>query len=554
MDFQKLFGKSPTLLSQLFEILDQQVALFDHEGTVLSWSPLAEKITGFSSFEATKSDFLQTHGHLADGYLHLIKRDGTLIRVRAFPLSKEGKECCQVVFFKPVKEGRQEWCSDLFKQTMLYTAILQSMKEGVITIDEEFLITSFSKRSELITGYTSDQVMGRPCHEIIGSHLCHTNCPAKKALKTRTHTDTLLADVSCASGKPCHISETAVPLESDSGELMGTLLFIEDRSEQIMMHGNPNDFMGIIGRSASMGRIFQILRQVSPTDVTVLITGESGTGKEMIARALHRLSPRKHKHFQAINCAALPLPLLESELFGHVKGAFTGATRDRAGNIETAEGGTLFLDEIGELPMETQSKLLRFLQEYEYQRVGDSKIRKADVRIIAATNRNLRQEIAEGNFREDLYYRIRVIPIEIPPLRERAEDILLLAVSLLGSLGEKRGRPNLKFSQEAMELLMAYQWPGNVRELINTIEYTLAMAPNTTIQTSDLPRELRETADGYPALRLPQARMDTFKEETERDQILRVLQETDGNKAKAARLLNMHRVTLYRKLKRYGLA
>ncbi|MBU1535890.1 sigma 54-interacting transcriptional regulator, partial [Myxococcota bacterium] len=488
------------------------------------------------------------------GYFHLIREDGTVLRVKAFPLNNpDSTPHLYIILFKKTEVQKQEWCSDLLKQTMLYTAILQSMREGVVTIDPDFRITSFSRRSEHITGFSSNDVMGKFCFDILGSPLCHNSCVAKKSMETKRETDAIPTDISLRTGKMCHITEMAVPLQNEVDEIMGTLLFIEDRSAQVLLEGNPNDFLGIIGRSAPMRHIFQIIKQVSPTDVTVLITGESGTGKEMIARAIHTLSRRKNGPFQAINCAALPLPLLESELFGHVKGAFTGATRDRPGNIETAEGGTLFLDEIGEIPLETQSKLLRFLQEYEYQRVGDSNIRVADVRIIAATNRDLKQEIIDGNFREDLYYRIRVIPVEIPSLRDRSEDILLLAVSLLESLAKKRGRPGLKISPDAIEQFMAYRWPGNVRELINTLEYAIAMAPSQTIQLSDLPRELRETAAGYPAHSFnPQLLLDQ-RGESEIELIRRVLSETAGNKAKAARLLNMHRVTLYRKMQRYGI-
>jgi PAS domain S-box-containing protein len=552
MELNTLFSHYPNMLEDFIHLMGGMISALDASGKVVFWSPLATEVSGYTEKEAKKTGFLSSKGEIKDEYLQLFKKDGTLIKVKAYPL-KTDNSLLWIILFKKSEVVKKEWCSDLFKQTMLYTGILQSMKEGVITIDSQFRITSFSKKSELITGYKSGHVLNQHCYDIIGSSLCKTNCPAKKCMETENQTDPHIADITCNTGKGCHISETAVPLKNDSQEIMGTLLFIEDRTAQVLLEGNPHDFMGIIGRSYPMRRIFQILKQVGPTDVTVLITGESGTGKEMIARAIHTLSRRKHKSFHAINCAALPLPLLESELFGHIKGAFTGATRDRAGNIETAQGGTLFLDEIGELPIETQSKLLRFLQEFEYQRVGSSKIRKADVRIIAATNRHLKQEIAAGNFREDLYYRIRVIPVEVPPLRERSEDIMLLAVSLLSSMAEKRGRPDLKFSSDAMELFLAYQWPGNVRELMNTLEYAIAMAPESTIQRGDLPKELRETVDGYPAISFkPNIPMNNSGE-SEREVISHILRETGGNKAKAARLLNIHRVTLYRKMKRYGL-
>ncbi len=554
MDLNTFLSSSPHLFDQIVSVLGELTAAVSAAGDAVFWSPVATQVTGYSEAEALTPGFLASRGHIEDGYYHLLKEDGTVIRVRAFPLeSPDGGPLLHMVLFRKTEVVRQEWCSDLLRQTMLYTAILQSMREGVLTIDPEFRITSFSRRSELITGYSSADVMGRYCHQVIGSPLCQNACVARRCEGSGKATEAVPTDVSLRNGKVCHITEMAVPLTNELDELLGTLLFIEDRSTQLFLEGSPNDFLGIIGRSAPMRNVFQIIRQVAPTEVTVLVTGESGTGKEMIARAIHTLSRRKNGPFQAINCAALPLPLLESELFGHVKGAFTGATRDRPGNIETAEGGTLFLDEIGEIPLETQSKLLRFLQEYEYQRVGDSTIRVADVRIIAATNRDLKQEIVVGNFREDLYYRIRVIPVEVPSLRDRSEDILLLAVSLLESLGKKRGRPGLRFAPDTMELLMAYRWPGNVRELINTLEYSLAMAPTETIQPADLPREVRETEAGYPAISFNPHLLLDHRGEGEEEHIRRVLDETGWNKAKAARLLKMHRVTLYRKMERYGI-
>jgi DNA-binding NtrC family response regulator len=347
-------------------------------------------------------------------------------------------------------------------------------------------------------------------------------------------------------------------------------------------------FEGIIGKSRPMTRLFQLLETVAPTNSTILITGETGTGKEVVARAIHHNGPRRMHRFVALNCSAIPETLLEAELFGHVRGAFTGAVGNRTGRFEQAHRGTLFLDEVGTMSGALQMKLLRALQEREFERIGDSHTTKVDVRVIAATNSDLGRMVADGHFREDLFYRLNVIPVELPPLRERKEDIPLLVQHFLGKFAGQAGprsdggarsdagprseggarseggtrldvaqvfRPAITVSQEAMRRLMSYPWPGNVRQLENAVERALAFSGGRAqIDVGDLPADIQQAQE--PALAAPVALpesgvdLDAYIATIERELIERSLERTNGNKGKAARLLNLKRTTLVEKLRR----
>jgi DNA-binding NtrC family response regulator len=314
-------------------------------------------------------------------------------------------------------------------------------------------------------------------------------------------------------------------------------------------------FEGIVGKSRAMARLFQLLETVAPTNSTILITGETGTGKEVVSRAIHHNSPRRQHRFVALNCSAIPETLLEAELFGHVRGAFTGAVGNRQGRLEQAHKGTLFLDEVGTMSPALQMKLLRVLQEREFERVGDSHTTKVDVRIIAATNSDLGRMVADGQFREDLFYRLNVIPVQLPPLRERKEDIPLLVQHFLEKFRTDRLSATPTFSQEAMRCLMAYHWPGNVRQLDNTVERAVAFSGGRAqIDVHDLPIEIQQAQEPAlsSAVTLPEdgVDLDAFMANIERELIQRSLERTGGNKGQAARLLNLKRTTLVEKLKR----
>ena len=310
-------------------------------------------------------------------------------------------------------------------------------------------------------------------------------------------------------------------------------------------------FEGLIGRSPAMRNLFQLLETVSASPSTILVTGETGTGKEIVARAIHHNSPRRAQRFVALNCGAIPETLLEAELFGHVRGAFTGAIGTRAGRLEQANKGTLFLDEVGTMSHAMQMKLLRVLQEREFERIGDTHTIKVDVRVIAATNSDLQKMVASGTFREDLFYRLNIIPIHLPPLRERREDIPLLIQHFL----QKFSGADLTVSQQAMRCFMSYSWPGNVRQLENAIERAVALSGGRTqIETADLTTDIQQATQAVaaPELNLPDTGidLDSYVSRIEHALIRRALEKTGGNKGRASKLLNLKRTTLVEKLKR----
>jgi DNA-binding NtrC family response regulator len=315
-------------------------------------------------------------------------------------------------------------------------------------------------------------------------------------------------------------------------------------------------FEGIVGRSRSMRDLFHLLETVAATASTILITGETGTGKEVVARAIHHNSPRRGQRFVALNCSAIPETLLEAELFGHVRGAFTGAIGTRQGRLEQAHRGTLFLDEVGTMSMALQMKLLRVLQQREFERVGDASTIKVDVRVIAATNADLARMVADGSFREDLFYRLNVIPVRLPPLRDRKEDIPLLVQHFLQKYCAEAERASMTVSQSAMRAMMAYVWPGNIRQLENAVERAVALSGGRAqVEVSDLPPEIQQASEPSPAvagLPFPEEGLDfeRFIGDIEREMIRRSLERTNGNKGAAARLLNLKRTTLVEKLKR----
>jgi transcriptional regulator with PAS, ATPase and Fis domain len=332
---------------------------------------------------------------------------------------------------------------------------------------------------------------------------------------------------------------SAAPLEH-GGERLAVIM-LEDITELDTLRRRlkaEQSFAGIIGRDASMNELFETIRDVAEVDVPVLILGESGTGKELVAAAIHNEGHRVNKPFVPVNCGALPEGLLESELFGHVKGSFTGALRDKKGRFELADGGTLFLDEVADLPKVLQSKLLRVLQEGAFERVGDEKTIKVDVRIISAANRDLKREVKRGNFRDDLYYRINVVPIYMPPLRERKNDIPLLVDHFLNEAAQRYNRPLPVISPKAIAAMMDYRWPGNVRELQNAIQFAIVKCNGSEILPQDLPLELKDLVGLTPS-RGPSKKLDI-------DRVVSALKQTGGNKAKAARLLGVGRATLYR--------
>lgn len=433
-------------------------------------------------------------------------------------------------------------------------AALNSMGEAVLILGRDGHILYFSTRAEELTGMNASEVIGHSFVEIFQGSLCDINeYAAHSGISDHEDYNFLLPD-----GRSLAIHRTIRPILGTQNEPLGTVVTFHIptslparcKMQAPTQTGKGSSLDPFIGRSAAVRKIVDTIRRVAASEATILILGESGTGKELVARSIHEASRRRTRSLIAVNCAAIPQDLLESELFGHVRGAFSGATRDRRGSVEVAQGGTLFLDEIGDLPMSMQAKLLRLLQERTYQRVGDSTPKSADVRILAATNVDLDQAIAQGRFRQDLYFRLCVIPIHIPPLRSRREDIAPLAAFLLARRSVASGRLPMHFSPAAMRLLEEARWEGNVRQLINTIDYAIALCESSIVDPRNLPEDLHSPKNWAPEERRTRYQSDG-RGDNEASLILNTLIAHGYHRQRTAEALGMDRATLYRKMRDY---
>jgi len=437
-------------------------------------------------------------------------------------------------------------------------AIINSIGDGVFTVGMDRRIRSFSHRLEEMTGWKEGDLLGRRYSEILSVPSSEAD-PPPVDLHSELNLDIEIRD---KRYKILTAREESVPvllstnLMKDPGnnEVVGVMGVVRDLRELEGLKRELEDrysFANIIGTGPRMEEIFELIERISDTNTNVLIEGESGTGKELVARAIHFHSPRKEKPFLKINCAALPDPLLESELFGYEKGAFTGASRRKPGKFKLADGGTVFLDEVGETSPAFQAKLLRVVQDLEFEPLGGTAVEKVNVRILAATNRSLKEEVAQARFREDLYYRLCVVPIRLPPLRQRGMDIPLLVEHFLEKIGKKYPSKKVRkpvFSPQALSLMMDHEWPGNIRELENAVERAYVCTTTEMIHASALPREIREQALSLP-------RTEEAAEEPSRlvdwDMAVKIqesLKQCKGNKTLAAKMLGMSRTTLWRKL------
>ena len=432
---------------------------------------------------------------------------------------------------------------NLLADKMNLERILDSLMEGIIAHDKERRILFFNRAAEKITGYDRAEVLGRDCHDAFGAPFCGGRCSfCGEPPNSWTNVDYPLNLVS-KEGSSRRIEMSVTGMTDETGCFTGVLAAFRDVTDLIGLQirlGQITSFAGIIGQDHKMLQIFEQIRELATNDYPVYLTGETGTGKEMVAAAIHNESQRGGGPFVPINCGALPEGVLESELFGHVKGAFSGAIRDKKGRFELADGGTIFLDEVVDLTKSMQVKLLRVLQEGTFERVGGEETVSVDVRVISAANRDLKREVERKNFREDLYYRLNVVPIELPPLRERKNDIPLLAEEFLRQASEQ-GQKTAGLSKKALSLMMDYLWPGNVRELQNALHYALVKCKGRLIRPEDLPIELKS--------RRSSRRGPTRKLNLEMVRV--ALDRTDGNKAKAARHLGVGRATLYRFLEEF---
>jgi len=443
--------------------------------------------------------------------------------------------------------------------------IIDSMADGVFTMDATGRISSWNPSMERISGYTAKEALGRTCQLLQCSHCFGKACPAnikKCKIMEKTFPEAKECRLRHKKGYDVSVIKNASVVKNDDGHVIGIVETVTDLTElnqarkkaeeAVLRLGEIHRMDNIIGKSRAMQTVFEAIRAAAASEATILIQGDSGTGKELVAGAIHFNSDRREGPLVAVNCSALSENLLESELFGHVKGSFTGANRDRMGRFEEASGGSIFLDEIGELSPYIQVKLLRVLQEREVERVGDSRRHKIDIRIITATHKDLYARVREGLFREDLYYRLKVFPIHLPPLRERKEDIPILADHFIKRMNKKTGRPITGLSTAAMRVFMDHPWPGNVRELENAIEHAFVLCNRKEIDTVDLPVEIRQPDPTGICYEVPHGKIRPRKKLTQAA-LTALLYECDWNKAEVGRRVGLSRTAIWKYMKKWNI-
>ncbi|MFH2090734.1 MAG: sigma 54-interacting transcriptional regulator [Pseudomonadota bacterium] len=430
--------------------------------------------------------------------------------------------------------------------------ILDNLKLGIIAHTPDRIITVFNKEAEKITGYLKEEVLGKDCHIVFQSPFCGGKCSfCGDQPKFTTDTKEYPLNIVTKDGAARQLEMTLSAIIGKNETFKGVLASFKDVTDTFNLSlkaENLSNFAGIIGKDKTMQDIFRQIRDVALYNYPVHVSGDTGTGKERVALAIHDISSYGNGAFVPVNCGAIPEGIVESELFGHVKGAFTGAIKERKGRFELADKGTLFLDEVAELPLSTQVKILRFLQEGTFEKVGGEKKVSVDVRIISATNKNLKDAVKNGTFREDLYYRLNVIPIHLPPLRERKSDIPLLAAHFLKEAESESKNTIPQLAGPSLEVMLDYHWPGNVRELKNVIQFSVVRSRGAYIMPTDLPAELTQGVDIRRLIEETSIEKPLLSDRGKLDihSVKDAIKKTGGNKSKAARVLGVGRATLYR--------
>ncbi len=556
----------------LFNQLPQAALLLDLKGLILAANPQAcmllqrreDELLGLHADTAAGFSFVGIDGQLDDLASGRQKRISTTIEpvagslpwiVELIPVQAESGQC--LAFLESLRAAPvihelatrlQNKQASLQAEMERSRALVNSIADGVYTVDMNMHITAFSRSLEGMTGFVEEEVLGACCRDVLQTSVCLSDCPLRWTLDNEKPVQNCRATLTNRTNQNVPVFISSELLRDAAGRINGCIGIVRDRSEVEALKqrlGDSLSFSEFVGKSKAMIELFELADNLAATEATVLVQGESGTGKEIMARAIHYRSERRHKPFIRVNCASLTESLLETELFGHDKGSFTGATRDKPGRFELADGGTIFLDEIGDTSPALQAKLLRVLQEREFERVGGIRTLKTDVRVIAATNKDLRQEVARGNFREDLYYRLCVVPLYLPPLRERKEDIPLLVEAFIAKLNA-RGERIQEVSTRAMALLMEYDWPGNVRELENAIEHAYVTSTSGRIERRFLPSVMQRGVHGDAPLEVPPA-------SDECTHLRRTLEACQWQKSLAAKELGISRTTLWRRMKALGL-
>ncbi|MBN2366044.1 MAG: sigma 54-interacting transcriptional regulator [Calditrichaeota bacterium] len=557
------------------------IAAFNRDKKIIAFNEAAERLTGYSFDDIISKDvnflFEDSVGNASviDSALNEGKMltnmpvdikcaDGNTRNFLASftPIEQPEKGIIGIILvFRNTREmislfqALQEKSREILDEKKKLEAIFRSRWEGTFTIDREWNITSFNRAAERITGYSVQEAIGRKCWEIFGSGICHSGCHMELTMNQQKPATSEELIIHHKDGRKVPIRVNSAPLYDGEENHIGAVETFLDISEikNLGSHLKENfQFQNIIGNSKPMQRVYQLMENVIQSESTVLITGESGTGKELVARAIHVNSERKPCPFMAVNCSAFAETLLESELFGHEKGAFTGAIRTKPGRFEMAGEGTLFLDEIGDLSPAIQVKLLRVLESRKFERVGGTRTLDLKARIIAATNKNLESEVSRGRFREDLFYRVNVINIALPPLRERMEDLPHLVNYFLKNFRERFNKNIDSISPNAFRILQKYQWPGNIRELENVLEHAFVVGHGEIIETEYLPERLWLTIENVedPSMR---ESSDSPLKNAEKVMIISNLKKYNGHRGKTARALGIDKTTLWRKMKKYRL-